>query len=40
VPNGRTVNAGLLADYYQRMPESQFPGLADLMIRDAIGQLP
>ena len=39
LPNGRTVNAGLLADYYTRMPEAQFPGLADLMIRDAINQL-
>jgi hypothetical protein len=34
--NGATVNAGLLADYYVRMPESQCPGLADTMIQQAI----
>lgn len=36
LPNGATVNAGLLADYYVRMPESQFPGLADTMIQMAV----
>jgi hypothetical protein len=34
--NGATVNAGLLADYYVRMPESQCPGLADTMIQQAV----
>lgn len=34
--NGATVNAGLLADYYVRMPESQYPGLADTMIQMAV----
>lgn len=34
--NGATVNAGLLADYYVRMPESQCPGLADIMIQQAV----
>jgi len=37
-PNGQWLNAGLLADYYQRMPESQWPGLADQEIRAAIAQ--
>ena len=36
LPNGATVNAGLLADYYVRMPEAQFPGLADTMIQMAV----
>jgi hypothetical protein len=36
--NGKMVNAGLLADYYQRMPESQFPGLADRIIRQGLGE--
>jgi hypothetical protein len=31
--NGKTVNAGLLADYYRRAPEAKFPGIADEMIR-------
>jgi len=34
--NGATVNAGLLADYYVRWPESQCPGVADTMIQMAI----
>ena len=38
LPNGATVNAGLLADYYVRMPEAQFPGLADTMIQMAIAK--
>jgi len=38
LPNGATVNAGLLADYYVRMPESQFPGLADTMIQMAVAR--
>ena len=36
--NGATVNAGLLADYYVRMPEAQFPGLADTMIQAAVAR--
>jgi hypothetical protein len=35
--DGRTVNAGILAGYYQRNPESQFPGLADKLIRAQLG---
>jgi hypothetical protein len=35
--DGRTVNAGILAGYYQRNPESQFPGLADKLIRGQLG---
>ena len=38
LPNGATVNAGLLADYYVRMPEAQFPGLADTMIQAAVAK--
>ncbi len=34
--NGATVNAGMLADYYVRMPESQCPGVADTMIQQAV----
>jgi hypothetical protein len=35
--DGRTVNAGILAGYYERNPESQFPGLADKLIRGQLG---
>jgi hypothetical protein len=35
--DGRTVNAGILAGYYARNPESQFPGLADKLIRGQLG---
>jgi hypothetical protein len=35
--DGRTVNAGILAGYYDRNPESQFPGLADKLIRSQLG---
>jgi hypothetical protein len=38
LPGGKTINAGFLADYYQRMPEGQFPGLAEQMIQVAIAQ--
>jgi hypothetical protein len=34
--NGKLTNAGTLADYYRRMPESQFPGLADYMVRSVL----
>ena len=36
--NGELVNAGLLADYYRRMPEAQFPGLADRIIRQGLDE--
>ncbi len=36
--NGALVNAGLLADYYQRLPEAQFPGVADGIIRQGLGE--
>jgi len=36
--NGSLVNAGLLADYYQRLPEAQFPGVADSIIRQGLGE--
>jgi hypothetical protein len=35
--NGSTVNAGILASYYERNPESQFPGVADSLIRSQLG---
>jgi hypothetical protein len=35
--DGRMVNAGILAGYYERNPESQFPGLADKLIRGQLG---
>ena len=31
--DGRLVNAGILAGYYERNPETLFPGLADKLIR-------
>ena len=31
--DGRLVNAGILAGYYERNPEALFPGLADKLIR-------
>ena len=34
--NGKLTNAGTLADYYRRMPEDQFPGVADSMIRSVL----
>jgi len=34
--NGKLTNAGTLADYYRRMPEAQFPGVADYMIRSVL----
>ena len=36
LPNGRTVNAGILAAYYDRNPESRFPGVADRLIKDVL----
>jgi hypothetical protein len=38
LPDGRLMNAGFLADYYRAMPESEFPGLADHMVRDLIAR--
>jgi hypothetical protein len=35
--DGRSVNAGILASYYERNPESQFPGVADSLIRNQLG---
>ena len=35
--DGRLVNAGILAGYYERNPDSQFPGLADKLIRNQLG---
>jgi len=34
--NGKLTNAGTLADYYRRMPEAQFPGVADYMVRSVL----
>ena len=36
LPNGKTVNAGILAAYFDRNPESQFPGVADKLINDVL----
>jgi len=35
--DGRLVNAGLLAGYYQRNPPDKFPGLAEKLIRSQLG---
>ena len=35
--DGRIVNAGILAGYYERNPEALFPGLADALIRSQLG---
>jgi hypothetical protein len=35
--DGRTVNAGILAGYYERNPEDKFPGLAEKLIRNQLG---
>ncbi len=37
--NGAKVNAGLLASYYVRNPESDFPGLAETLIQSQLAQL-
>ena len=34
--DGRWVNAGLLAGYYERNSENLFPGLADKLIRSVL----
>lgn len=41
-PNGKFANAGELAGYFLRNPETQFPGLAESMVRNILkagGQL-
>ncbi|HTM49068.1 MAG TPA: hypothetical protein VL285_10320, partial [Bryobacteraceae bacterium] len=38
LPNGRLVNAGMLAGYYERNPEALFPGLAEKLIRNQLAQ--
>jgi hypothetical protein len=35
--DGRLVNAGLLAGYYERNPPEKFPGLAEKLIRSQLG---
>ena len=35
--DGRLVNAGILAGYYERNPDVLFPGLADKLIRAQLG---
>ena len=35
--DGREVNAGILAGYYERNPPDKFPGLADKLIRSQLG---
>lgn len=35
--DGRYVNAGLLAGYYERNPPERFPGLAEKLIRSVLG---
>ena len=35
--DGRLVNAGILAGYYERNPPNKFPGLADKLIRGQLG---
>lgn len=37
-PNGQWLNAGLLAWNYERMPEAQWPGMADQEIQNQIAQ--
>ena len=37
--NGKLVNAGLLACYYQTYPEAKFPGLADMFARRAVASI-
>src|SRR5258706_1259340 len=35
--DGRLVNAGILAGYYERNPPEKFPGLADKLIKGTLG---
>ena len=35
-PDGTLINAGILADYFKRNPEQQFPGVADKFVREYI----
>jgi hypothetical protein len=35
-PDGTLINAGILADYFRRNPETEHPGVADKYARDYI----
>lgn len=35
-PNGTLINAGILADYFRRNPESEHPGVADNYVKQYI----
>jgi len=35
--DGREVNAGILAGYYERNPPEKFPGLAEKLIKSQLG---
>jgi hypothetical protein len=37
LPDGREVNAGILAGYYDRNPPDKFPGLAEKLIKSQLG---
>jgi len=37
LPTGQQVNAGILAGYYERNPQSLYPGVADALIREQFG---
>jgi hypothetical protein len=37
LPDGRDVNAGILAGYYERNPPDKFPGLAEKLIKIQLG---
>ncbi|MGH9659304.1 MAG: hypothetical protein ACRD96_12225 [Bryobacteraceae bacterium] len=37
-PDGMEMNAGMLASYYTRNPEAQFPGYAERQIWEALGR--
>ena len=36
MPDGTLINAGILADYFRRNPEAEYPGVADKYVRDYI----
>lgn len=35
-PDGTIINAGILADYFRRNPEAEFPGVADKYVKEYI----
>lgn len=35
--DGRWINAGIIASYYENNPEDQFPGVAEKLIRGVLG---